>query len=326
MRVLLVDADSQKDFPNLALMKISSYLKENEHAEIDLMKGIPEMKPLVDYDAVYISCIFFQNRDRVTAFAKFFDRVELGGSGISLDVELPYEIEHILPDYELYDIDYSLGFTSRGCIRKCDFCIVPEKEGRICDNAHIDEFLHPSHSKLILLDNNFLASPRWKENMEEMIDRKVKVNFNQGLDIRLINEENAKLLHEVKYHTWKFNTRRVSFAYDSIRYSQQVEDGIQMLKDNGISLSSLSFYVLVGYDSSFDEDMQRVEHLLSLGVDPYIMRYNKTNGENRLLMHFSRWVNWRIHRTCSFWDYDYSDSQEVIQEYISRGCPQRGFV
>ena len=325
MRILLVDADSQKNFPNLALMKLSAWYKQQD-AHVELIKGIPDHLPLYQYDKAFVSCLFFQNKEKVLNYCEQLPfPVQVGGSGVNLQTELSNDIEHILPDYSLYDIDRSLGFTSRGCIRKCAFCVVREKEGLIKDHAPITEFLHPEHNKLILLDNNFLASPRCKENFEYLIAHKIKVNFNQGLDIRLVNEENAKLLKETKYSTWKFNTKRVSFAYDSPKHKNIVNKGVQILKDAGISTRSLMFYVLVGYNSTFEEDMGRIDHLLELGIDPYIMRYNQTKGENRLLMHLSRWVNWRIYRSCTFYEYDYSDSKQVVSEYLARGCPQGAF-
>ena len=320
MRILLVDADSQKNFPNLALMKISAWYKQQD-AHVELIKGIPDHLPLEDYEAGFISCIYKQNRPEVWGYGQQLPfPVEYGGSGFDLTVSLPDEIEHIAPDYTLYDIDYSMGFTSRGCIRKCGFCIVYEKEGVIRDHAPLTEFLQ--HDKLVLLDNNFLASPRWKENLEHIADNKIQVNFNQGLDIRLVNEENAKLLKETKYSTWKFNTKRVHFAYDSPKHKAIIDNKVQILKDAGISLRSVVFYVLVGYDTTIEQDLDRIDHLLSLGIDPYIMRYNKSS--DRLLMHLSRWINWRIHRSCTFYDYDYSDSQQVIRGHFTQGCPQGG--
>lgn len=315
MKVLLVDADSQKDFPNLALMKLSAWYRNVEHAKIDLLKGINTTIPLIEYDTVFISCIFPKNKQRVIDYARSFScPVEIGGSGISYKKILPYDLEHTMPDYSLYGIDYSLGFTSRGCIRKCGFCIVHEKEGAIKDHAHINEFHHADHTKLILLDNNFLASPKWRDNLRYIKDAGLKVNFNQGLDIRLVTEKTAGLLADIKFQSWRFNNRMLSFAYDSPKHKEAVERGVQLLKDAGINGRSLMFYVLVGYDTTPNEDLDRIQHLIELGVDPYVMRYNQTEGPHRILKHMARWVNWRIYRNCSFMEYDESDSQESIKK------------
>ena len=182
--VLLVDADSKKGFPNLSLMKLSAWYKK-EGWSVDLIKGLPMAPPLHLYDKSYISVIFFQNKERALDYAMILPNCEVGGSGYDLTKTLPDEIEHIMPDYSLYDIDYSIGFTSRGCIRNCGFCVVPKKEGEIRDNAPITEFL--AHDKVMLLDNNFLASPRCKNNLDFLIINDLKVNFNQGLDLSLIH-------------------------------------------------------------------------------------------------------------------------------------------
>ena len=323
MRILLVDADSQKNFPNLALMKLSAYHKSlGDH--IELIKGVPNTPPLVEYDAGYISCVFFQNMDKVHKYYKQLSfPVTVGGSGWD-HKKLSKDIEHIRPDYSLYDTDFSLGFTSRGCPNNCGFCIVPKKEGPIRDNAPITEFLHPEHNKLILLDNNFLASPKWKSNLEYLIDNKIKVNFNQGLDARILTEEHAKLLGETKLQSWKFNNRIVHFAFDDLRHKDKVLRAISLLRDVGIKGQDLVFYVLVGYDSTFAEDLERVNILIENKVDPYIMKWNQRTDDS-LLNHLARWVNRRHFRKYDFFDYDSGDSKQVIAEYLAQGCPQRAF-
>jgi len=284
MKILLIDADSKKGFPNLALMKLSAYYKQQKHI-VDLIKGIPTTKPLNQYDTVLISCIFSQNREQVLDYASQFDNVVVGGSGFDYTVVLDYDIEHIMPDYSLYDIDFSLGFTSRGCIRNCGFCIVPEKEGFIRDNAPISEFLHPDHKKVVLLDNNFQASPKWKENINFIIEHDLKVSFNQGLDIRLLNREFAEALAQVKYYSWKFKRRGLYFAFDDLRYEKEVWAGIDLLEDVGINLKDVLFYVLIGYNTTEKDDLYRINSLYERGVHPYVMPYNQHKSK------LTRWVN-----------------------------------
>jgi len=273
MRTLLVDADSQKGFPNLALMKISAGLKSIGHT-VDLIRGIPDSPPLQHYDAAYLSCIFFQNRTRMIEYAKLLDcDCDFGGSGYDLTSELG-EWEHIMPDYSLYNVDFSLGFTSRGCIRSCPFCIVPQKEGFIRDNAPITEFHDPTHDKIVLLDNNFLASPQWRENAEYLQANGLKVNFNQGLDIRLMTEESANVLAGLRYYNWRFTTRGLHFAFDSMSVKDAVLRGVDLLTDAGIPRRHLMFYILVGFDTTEEEDLRRVEIVRSLGAVSYVMPYN----------------------------------------------------
>jgi hypothetical protein len=341
-RYLLVDIDSKIDsksgepFGNLALMKLSAWLKKTHgvNTEIDLIQGIPTTAPLIPYDKVFVSCLYFQNKPEVEEYVSQFSKseIEVGGSGWDIHEKLAYQIEHVRPDYSLYNLDRSMGFTSRGCIRKCKSCVVPFKEGRICDHAPISEFLHPEHDKVILLDNNFLASPKWKENLEFIIAHDLKVSFNQGLDIRLLRRKHVRLLEKVDFQSWKFTNRIIHFAFDDLAYTPDVIKGINLLKEVGITGQDVVFYVLVGFNSTFKEDYERVRLLIEMGVDPFVMRYNQTH--DRLLVHFARWANRRLFRKLDFEDYDEGDSQfwikKAFREYpeinAGYGCPQFGYA
>ncbi len=316
MRVLLVHVDGK--MPNLALMKISAWHKRRGDS-VELRKIVKDCLglPHPDPDVIYVSCIFSWNRNKVLRIPKIFPDAEIhmGGTGVGFEPTLPDEIEHILPDYDLYDVDYSLGFTSRGCPRNCPWCFVPRKEGMIRDHAPISEFLDPRHHKLILLDNNFLASPKWKENLNEILDRELKVCFTQGLDIRLINQENAKLLAETHYYNWKFRERRLYFAFDTPNMERAVRKGVATLKDAGIPPKHLMFYFLCGFYEPyrFDMDYQRFQILNELGVDPFVMIYNNRK-DIRILRYFAQWVNLRIYKKGVPWlKYDHRDSQRWIK-------------
>jgi len=316
LNVLLIDID-RTEFPNLALMKISAWHKKRgDSVYLDNCPSFPHK--------VYISCVFSWNKPKALGMAKFFEslgiEVELGGSGIGLDNFLPDEIEHIMPDYSLYGVNYSMGFVSRGCIRKCPWCIVPEKEGYIKDWAPLHEFRKPEHSKVILLDNNFLASPKWYENLVKIIAFKLKVNFSQGLDIRLIDQENARLLAKTRYYDWHFKNRRLHFAFDFPEIEDEVIRGIETLKKAKIPPRHLMFYMLVGFgvkpneytwDYFLEHDYHRFEVLNQLGVLPYVMLYNDRR-DIPLLRHFERWVNGRYYQVCKFEDYTEGESQKVI--------------
>jgi len=302
MKVLLVDVDSK--MPNPALMKISASHKA---------RGNTVGFDIRDPDKVYISCIFEKNRAQALGRAGIFNcPVEVGGYGVS-DVKLPDEIEHLCPDYSLYGIHYSMGFTSRGCIRSCPWCIVPKVEGQIRDHAPLNEFLR--HKKLILLDNNFLVSPRWSENLKELIARKIKVNFNQGLDIRLVDQENAKLLSRVRYYDWHFKEPRLHFAFDLPEIEDDVLEGIRTLEKAGIPRVHLMFYVLVGFDTSYEEDLHRVNLLLKERVKPYIMPFN--DRHDTYYPHLERWINGRYYEVVPWERYDHGDSQRIIKEALA---------
>ena len=301
MKVLVVDADSKKGFPNLALMKISAWHK-CQGDTVDLIKGIPQARPLVAYDKVYISVIYWQNATAASTYGRQFDcPVVMGGIGWGYDT-LSDEIEHIMPDYDLYGTDYSMGYTSRGCIRKCPWCVVPRKEGMIKDNVPISEFLDPRHDKVILLDNNFGASPKWRETLEFLIEHDLKVNFNQGLDIRLVTNEFAELLAQVKYYNWRFKRRTLHFAFDTMKVERAVKRGIKTLGNAGIKPYRIMVYVLTEYDTTLEQDLHRVQVLKDLGVIPFVMRFDRQR-QNKEMTRFSRWVNRRTYQWIPFEDY-----------------------
>ena len=302
MHVLLNDIDSHGDFGNLALMKISAYHKARGD-RVTLYKGFLTMYPIEDFDLCYASCVYRQNEEIVNNWAKEMPfPVLLGGSGVNENV-LTDEIEHIMPDYSLYGLNHSMGFTSRGCIRKCGFCIVPQKEGMIRDNAPISEFLHADHNRVKLLDNNFQASPKWKENSKFIINNKLKVNFTQGFDARLMNEEFAGALAEMKPQSTSFKGTRITMACDSIKVMPAVERAINRLTDAGISKYNISVYVLIGYDTTLEEDLKRIHFLADKGVTPFAMRYNMVKGLNDILMHLARYTNRYVWRKATFKQY-----------------------
>lgn len=280
MRVNLIDIDGS--YPNLALMKLSAYWK-GQGAAVVLNSARPA-------DKTFISVVFTSNMPKARKIQRALGG-EIGGSGTGdYSIKLPHEIEHICPDYSLYGLDYSMGFTSRGCFRPCPFCIVVEKEGGMCEWSTLDEFVR--HQKVVLLDNNFLASPLWRLKLQQMIDRRLKVDFNQGLDIRLLNEEIAGLLAELA-------PPYLRFAWDGMDLKPQVKRGIRLLRDAGfpINRNRIGFYVLTGYDTTQKQDLYRLDFLHRLNINTHVQPYVKNRENNRL----SRWGNSpMIWNTCRF--------------------------
>lgn len=304
MKILLVDADSVNGYPNLSLMKLSAWMKVLGH-RVTLIQGIPDTAPLFqnDYDEVYISTVFFQSRDKVVDYMNQFEiPVNVGGSGWNLENKLPESIEHMMPDYDLYGVDFSMGFTSRGCIRNCKFCIVPKKEGWICDHAPISQFLDPRHNRLLLLDNNFQASPKWRENIDYLIDNKIKVNFNQGLDARLVNDEFAEKLALVKCYNWKFTVRGAHLAFDNPRMKKSLIRALKIFDKAGMPPKRFVVYVLVGFDTTYEQDLDRIDTIVELGAVPYIMRFNKT--KDVYLKDLSRYYNRKTYEWVQRDDYN----------------------
>ncbi|MBA7508012.1 hypothetical protein ES706_06743 [subsurface metagenome] len=266
MKVLLMDLDiikQRRPFPNLALMKLSAYHKSRGD-EVSFNSPL-----FCEPDITYASCVFTWNARRRNGL---FPDAIIGGSGIDLKAELPPEVEHIMPDYSLYpNVDFSLGFTSRGCIRKCPWCIVPEKERTIKPWARIYEFWDRRHRKITLLDNNLLAAPNWRLTMDDLIAEGLKVDFNQGLDIRLLNEEVVDYLRRVK-------AQELRFAFDDIAFEGAVRRGIELLLAAGIRSRKLSFYVLVGFGDD-NTHLERMKILGSYNVDIYPMAYKGPDGK-----------------------------------------------
>ena len=266
MKVLLIDLDvtnRRKPFPNLALMKLSAFRKARGD---EVFLNFPLCQP----DLTYASCVFTWNAKRREGLSP---NVRVGGSGVDLEAELPPEVEHIMPDYSLYPrVDFSLGFTSRGCIRKCPPCIVPEKEGSIRPVARIYEFWNRRHQKIVLLDNNLLAAPNWRQTMDDLIAEGLEADINQGLDIRLVNEENVGYVKRVR-------TRQLRFAFDDIAYERAVREGIELLLANGLGSRKLSFYFLYGFPHIEQECVERVKILASYNVEVYPMAYKGPDGK-----------------------------------------------
>ena len=304
----LIDVDGR--LPNLALMKISAYYKS-------LGEQVEFVRPDAGkdtYEKIYASALFTKSKTECEHLQEYYgDRIEIGGTGWDIKKILPYEIECMAPDYDLYTadmiypkikgimtkerkrekaqqiVDAGIGFTSRGCIRKCPFCFVPEKEGEFRHDMAIKDIINPRSNIIILHDNNITADPDCIDKLHEIRDRKLIVDINQGCDVRLMTPEIAQAMSEVKH------LRSLHYAWDLMGFEKQVLEGINIMKQF-IPVSRHMCYCLVGYNTSFEEDMYRVRKLSEMGVRPYIMRYNEHRDDIRL-NHFARWVNSFIYKS-----------------------------
>jgi hypothetical protein len=322
MKVLLIDLDGK--LPNLALMKLSTWHKA--HGDEVYLNTCD--RP----DKAYISTLFTWNRPKVKRLQQIYPGAEVGGFGWDFIVEdgtlkeimhteLPPEIEGLIPDYDLYTtshilprikggiatreskerkaqviVDAGIGFSSRGCIRKCGFCGVRIKEGEFRQVAEIKDLLNPRSNVIILLDNNLTADPDCIEKLHEIRDRGLTVDISQGIDVRLLTPEIAQALGEIKH------LRSLHYAWDLIPFEKQVMDGIKLLSRYVKTWRHMCF-VLTGYDTTFEEDMYRFRKLTEIGIRPYIMPYNKEFKDKRHF-HFTGWVNSRKHTACRFEEYE----------------------
>lgn len=271
MKILLVDVDSK--IPNIALMKISWYYK-NKGDNVDLhackMPYYPNRKKNEfiipkGYDKVYCSVIFIGNHKYIK---QNNNNIEFGGTGFSLKKKLPEYIESCDLDYSIYDgvfkNDVSYGFISRGCIRKCSFCFVPKKEGKIHQVQEIKDIVKYGHKKVKFLDNNFLALPNHEKILEEIIQKKIKCQFNQGLDIRLINIKNSELLSKLNY------IGEYIFAFDNYKLKNRIDEKLKILQWR--KAYQFKFFVYVSPDMKISETVNRVKYLKAKKILPYIMR------------------------------------------------------
>ena len=325
-RIGMIDVDGH-NFPNIPLMKLSAWHKKNGDS-------VEWYDPMFSghMDKVYMSKVFSFTPDY--QYHIDADEVVKGGSGYcinlvddtsaqhvytnqygiellnnnyenrngiflpkkkevydkSKDIELPYEIEHIYPDYSLYGItDTAYGFLSRGCPRGCSFCHVEAKEGRASRKvADLNEFWD-GQKNIVLCDPNILACRQWKDLLQQLIDSKAWVDINQGLDIRLINEEKAEMLKKVKM-------KQLHFAWDRYQDKDMILPKFKMFKDiTGINERNLIVYVLCNFDTTIEQDLERIYTLRDMGYWAYVMLYDKDNiPKGHELRKMARWVNNRF--------------------------------
>lgn len=350
----IIDADLLDNgtrHPNLACMKISAYYKKNGW-EVKLLDSYDNLNK---YDLVTISrvfnftkiptCIYKDNKSHEgdphpELYLK--KNIKIGGTGFYYEKapDLDREIEHIMPDYHLYDeyikmkiikgvneyekylnqlilkeldlpydknkeellkikeekllkkycdyLEFSIGFTTRGCFRKCEFC-VNKKYDRVHKHSPVSEFLDVNRPKIYLWDDNFMASPHFNEILDELIATNKPFQFRQGLDMRLMTHAKAEKLASVKYYG------DYIFAFDHIEDRELISSKLKIWREH--TNKSTKLYVLTGYDSQDEIDIEntfeRIKILMEHGCLPYIMRYEdyKKSKFKTLYIQIARWCN-----------------------------------
>lgn len=274
MRVALHDSDNT-GFPNLALMKLSAWHK----AQGDTVEW---WTPLLTYDRVYSSKVFTFTDENPYLPP---DTIK-GGTGYGKLDELPPEIDAMFPDYSIYpDCNHAIGFLTRGCIRKCPWCIVPKKEGQIRPYQTWQEIKRPDSRDIVFMDNNVLACQHGLEQIEDMGGKNVRVDFNQGLDARLITDDVAKMLSKLKW------IRQIRMSADTDAMLDVVLTAIDRLGEYGVKPYRVFVYVLV---QDVESAERRVIALRKVGADPFAQPYRDftANTEPPLEQRrFARWVN-----------------------------------
>lgn len=321
MRIGLIDVDGHH-YPNLPLMKISAWHKkqDDEVEWYDPWNGLIE-----EYDKVYMSKVFSFTPDyEHPVYAK---EISKGGSGYCIrlvdgkeiydtekDVSLPDEIEHIYPDYSLYPEqtkDTAYGFLTRGCPRNCGFCHVAQKpaDGRCSHKvSDLSEFWD-GQKNIVLCDPNILACPQHLELLQQLADSKAKVNFNQGLDIRLVNDRNMEILKQIKLDA-------IHFAFDRWQDKEIIEPRLRnFVKKTGFSRNKgrVMVYILTNFDTTLQQDLYRIQLCRELNISPYPMIYDKEHCDP-IYRKLQRWCNNFI-----FW------SVPTFEEYLKgKGAKMEG--
>jgi len=327
MRVRLTQIDGK--LPNLALMKLAHWHRARGD-EIHFSKHVERELFEPDYDTVYGSAIFSYSAPRVAVLQEQFPGAIVGGTH---DLTRNHTVEDVLgiepteaADYSIYPrFEASIGFTQRGCRLKCGFCVVPKKEGKartvqtIADIWRGDPY--PKH--LHLLDNDFCGQPQeqWQARVMEVIDGGFKVCLNQGINIRMINEDSAQALKCMGYWNDRFDTPRLYTAWDNVGDEKLFFKGVDTLERHGIKPSDLMVYMLVGYDKreTWERVLYRFHKMAERGINPYPMPYGGRDKRlpsedprlaKRDLGDLQSWAVRRAYQTYPFWAFSHNGHRD----------------
>jgi hypothetical protein len=343
MKILLVEPDYYTKYPPLGLMKLASFYRSRGN-EIKLVRGLVDEKTF-DPDKIEITSLFTYAWQPVHKSIEFYHnrfpdaKIRVGGIYASImpnriKEEFPFVDVHIglfeqsekyLPSYDILrsvekwsDWDSSILFTSRGCIRKCPFCIVPRLEGKIRAVAtNVQDFIYQGHKQVILWDNNFFASPEWRSAIKNLKETGLKIDFNQGLDARLIDEEKAGFLADLKIST-------IRMAYDSTGQRKIVENAINLIEQQGIRRKKIFFYVLYNF---FDPNKKSgdtpesffsiIKEIAELGCVSYPMRFEPLDSLKKNRYISPKWTESQLELL--------ADARRVIG-FGGAFAPHRGLV
>ena len=314
MKIGLVDVDGHAKkkkwgatiYPNLALCKIARYHKSQGD---DVEWAIP----FYHYDIIYMSKVFNFTPDDLTVYDA--DTIIKGGTGYDISSQLPDEIDRLQPDYSIYPNipkNTAYGFLTRGCPNKCPWCVVPRKEGIIRPYMDVDEIAIEGRKHLVLMDNNILAAGDYAlEQLAKIVDRGYRIDFNQALDARLVNETNAELLAKCKW------IHRIRFGCDTHKQIEDCERAIAMLERFGYR-GEIFLYTMIGGKNEFAECYERINYWRARMVEarrthercviyPYAQPYRDPNKQHHEIPMWQKdmagWCNKRM----IFWTTEFKD-------------------
>jgi hypothetical protein len=295
MKVALVDVDGH-NFPNFALMRISAWHKSQGD-------DVQWYTPLFSHpDRIYASKVFTFTPD-YTDYAAGDPEPIKGGTGYRIYEDLPEEVDRMLPDYSIYpQYDFAIGFLSRGCIRNCPWCVVPRKEGALRKYDDIERIAQ-GRKRVTLMDNNFLANDLEfvKEQLEKSVRMGLKIDFNQGLDARLVTPNKAELLAKVKWYKY------IRFSCDTSAMITPLTDAVELLRRSGYK-GEIFVYVLA---QELEDSLERIKKICEIDkkITPYCQPFRNLDGDGKITDHqlerLARWCNkaW-IRKTCKFEEYN----------------------
>jgi len=311
--ILLVEPDYYSKYPPLGLLKLSSFHKASGN-KTELVKGITD-KISFEPDIIYITSLFTWAWKPVWEAIRYYSNkfpnsdVWLGGLYASLMPKhaalsgikpnrifegIFCDAEDLLPDYSLVPdwnekIGGSIVFASRGCIRSCPYCAVPliEKSFNSAKKS-IKNLIWPGHKKVIFFDNNFLANPHWNEIIDEVEELDLQVDFNQGLDARLITEKVASKLSRLKIE------RMIRLSYDYLEMRPFVMKAIELLKSNGLDGRRILVYTLYNFTDNPDNFYSRISDILRAGAVSYPQRYEPNNARHKNRFVSRQWDSSRL--------------------------------
>ena len=291
MKTGLLAVDSR--YPNLALMKLSAW----HRAQGDTVEWY---SPLENYDRVYMAKVFTFTPDY--GYYVHADEVEKGGTGYDIRKTLPDEADRMQPDYSLYpqiDGKTAYGFLTRGCPNRCKWCCVPEKEGKARPYMDADEIAAGGRTNLILMDNNVLASDYGLEQLEKIVRRGYRADFNQGLDARLVTPEIAGLLARVKW------MKRIRFGCDTPGQIAECERAIRLVREHGYRGEFFLYCIILG----FRESVERISFWKrDKGVVVHAQPYRDLHDPRQTIPQWQKdlahWANRKeLYRSCEFKDF-----------------------
>jgi hypothetical protein len=314
LNVLLLQLDGK--LPNLALMRIASHHRALGHSVTlrrPMNERAPSLKPEaiaqdsfgepVQWSAIYASAIFSRSSALVGLVRGLYPNAIVGGTGVDSTISLEqFGITTIEPDYSIYPrFTASMGFSQRGCRLKCPFCVVPKKEGPVREEQTITSIWrgepYPKH--IVLLDNDFFGQPEWRSRIAEIRDGGFKVNFCQGINARMLNDESAEAIASVDYRDSEFRSRRIYTAWDNRKDEERLMKGLEALVRHGVKPGEIMVYILIGYwpGETRESWEYRRAALRAFGAIPYPMPYVR----NEETINFYRWVVGAHDKQCS-WD------------------------